>query len=595
VMGSRNGWLGGDGDVWERGPYWIDGLLPLAYLLNDEGLIEKTKPWIEWTLASQQPDGYFGPDTDRAYEAGLQRDNAHDWWPKMVMLKVLQQHYSATGDERVIDLMRGYFRYQLQELPETPLGHWTYWGMKRGGDNLAMVYWLYNITGDDYLLELAEQIHAQTYDWTGAFLGGELRQQWNLHCVNIAQGMKEPLVWFQQDPQRRYVEAVKKGLADLREVHGMPHGLYGADEMLHSNNPTQGSEFCTAVEMMYSMETILPVTGDVEFADHLERVAFNALPAQATDEFDARQYYQQANQVLVTRHPRNFNTPHEGTDLLFGQLTGYPCCTANMHQGWPKFTQNLWYATADRGLAALVYAPSSVTAKVADGTEVQFIMETQYPFEEEVRFIYSTQHEEKVDFPLHLRIPGWCEGASIHLGKRVWEPLESGRIIKIDREWLVGDTLLLKLPMKVQLSRWHENSVAVEHGPLVYGLKIGERWSRVKNEDRFGAYYYEVEPTTAWNYGLTEASVADPGASFEVIRKALPDGAYPWNQEHAPVEIRTSGVEIPFWGLYDGSAGPLPFSPQYQMHGVQPVPVTLIPYGCTGLRISEFPVVIDRL
>lgn len=36
VMGERNGWLGGDGDVWERGPYWIDGLLPLAYIMENK-------------------------------------------------------------------------------------------------------------------------------------------------------------------------------------------------------------------------------------------------------------------------------------------------------------------------------------------------------------------------------------------------------------------------------------------------------------------------------------------------------------------------------------------------------------------------------
>ena len=93
VMGPRNGWLGGDGDVWERGPYWIDGLLPLAYILNDKTLIDKVKPWIEWTLASQKEDGYFGPDTDRDPEEGLQRDNARDWWPKMQMLKEMQQYY----------------------------------------------------------------------------------------------------------------------------------------------------------------------------------------------------------------------------------------------------------------------------------------------------------------------------------------------------------------------------------------------------------------------------------------------------------------------------------------------------------------------
>lgn len=591
VVGNRNGWLGGDGDVWERGPYWIDGLLPLAYILDDQELIDKTTPWIEWTLNSQQPNGYFGPDTDRDYEPGLQRDNAHDWWPKMVMLKVLKQYYSATGDDRVIDLMRGYFRYQLAELPEKPLGHWTFWGMKRGGDNLAVVYWLYNLTGEEFLLELAELIHEQTYDWAGAFTGGELREQWNLHCVNVAQGMKEPGIWYQQAKDPRLAEAIRQGLQDLRQVHGMPHGMYGADEMLHSNNPTQGSEFCTAVEMMFSMESILPVTGDPVFADHLERVAFNALPAQATDDFDARQYYQQANQVQVSRHPRNFNTPHEGTDILFGQLTGYPCCTSNMHQGWPKFTQNLWYATADRGLAALVYAPSTVTAKVGDGAEVQFEAKTGYPFEETIRFIYHSPDEEKVNFPLYLRIPGWCRDASVHIGQRFWETLEAGKTIRIDREWTDGDTLVMNLPMEIRTSRWHENSVAIEHGPLVYALKIGEDWKRVENNDRYGAYYYEIEPTTPWNYGLIESFVEDPADHFEVRRYGLEPGTYPWNLDNAPVEIRTKGVEIPFWTLYDGSAGPLPFSPQYQMETGQPVSLTLVPYGCTGLRISEFPVV----
>ena len=100
VMGDRNGWLGGDGDQWERGPYWIDGLLPLAYILDDDALKQKAQKWVEWAIQSQQPDGYFGPGTDYPNNIpGLQRDNARDWWPKMVVLKVLQQYYMATGEE----------------------------------------------------------------------------------------------------------------------------------------------------------------------------------------------------------------------------------------------------------------------------------------------------------------------------------------------------------------------------------------------------------------------------------------------------------------------------------------------------------------
>ena len=131
VVGPRNAWLGGDGDAWERGPYWIDGLLPLAYLLDDKGLKDKAQVWVEAILGSQKENGYFGPDTDRGPEPGLQRDNSHDWWPKMVALKIVKQYYMATGDERVIPFLDRYFRYQLANLPQTPLDNWTFWGALR--------------------------------------------------------------------------------------------------------------------------------------------------------------------------------------------------------------------------------------------------------------------------------------------------------------------------------------------------------------------------------------------------------------------------------------------------------------------------------
>jgi len=156
VLGPRNGWLGGDGDAWERGPYWLDGLYPLAYLLNDATLKRKANTWVEWTLANQREDGYIGPRptaTPPTPEPGLQRGLQEDWWPKMVMLKVLQQHYSATGDPRALECLRRYFRYQLKTLPEKPLGHWSWWGLQRGGDNLMVVLWLYNVTGDAWLLD----------------------------------------------------------------------------------------------------------------------------------------------------------------------------------------------------------------------------------------------------------------------------------------------------------------------------------------------------------------------------------------------------------------------------------------------------------
>ncbi|MEN6453310.1 MAG: beta-L-arabinofuranosidase domain-containing protein [Prolixibacteraceae bacterium] len=597
VMGPRNGWLGGDGDVWERGPYWIDGLLPLAYILDDQKLKDKVQPWIEWTLKSQQPDGYFGPSVDRGPEPGLQRNNARDWWPKMVVLKFMKQYYDATRDQRVIPFMTNYFQYQLKELPKTPLDHWTFWGRERGGDNLMVVYWLYNLTGDQFLLELGDLISKQMTDYTDLFLHKEhMSSLFSVHCVNLAQAMKQPIIRYQATKNREHVDAIQKGYNDLKRTHGWPTGLYGGDELLHTGNPTQGSELCTAVEMMFSLEKMIEITGNTEWADWLERVTFNALPAQITDNFDARQYYQQLNQVQISRQDRNFVTGYNGTDQLFGLLTGYPCCTSNLHQGWPKFTQHLWFASEDRGLAALVYSPSTVEAKVATGVNIRIHEETTYPFEESVRFHVALTDKkiESAAFPLHFRIPGWCSKAEIRVNGKLWSKPVSGTNAKIYREWKSNDQVELILPMKIDVSRWYERSAVIERGPLVYALKMGEKWNKIQDDrkfgDRYGDWYYEVHPTTPWNYCLKEESLKPDNIEkdFQTIQKDWK--GYPWNTENAPVEIKTKGKRMKEWQLYNGSAGPLPYSPQYQIDTAPEEEITLIPYGCTTLRITEFPV-----
>ena len=600
VMGARNGWLGGDGDVWERGPYWIDGLLPLAYILNDEALKEKIKPWVEWTLASQKPDGYFGPDTDRTPEPGLQRDNARDWWPKMVMLKVMQQYYSATEDMRVLDFFTKYFKYQLAELPKTPLGHWTFWGEQRGGDNLMMVYWLYNITGDKFLLDLGELIHQQTFNWTDIFLNQDhLSQQHSLHCVNLGQGFKEPVVYYQQNKDPKQIEAVESAVRQIHNTIGLPTGLWGGDELLRFGRPTAGSELCTAVEMMYSLEEILEITGGVQWADYLERVAYNALPTQITDDYSARQYFQQFNQVQVTREWREFSTPHEDTDVVFGVLTGYPCCTSNLHQGWPKFVQNLWYATADNGIAALVYAPSNVKAKVANGIEVNIQEQTNYPFEETIRFnvSFADKKVKQAFFPFHVRIPAWCEQPVLKVnGKPVQADACSGQIARVNREWKEGDVLTLELPMKVAVSRWYDNGAVVERGPLLYALKMDEKWVKKTMEPEkvreYGEWYYEVTSDTPWNYALS-SRLFDPDKIQEnfIVEKSDKIADYPWNVENAPITIKTKAKRLNNWTVVRGSVGPISyFTQQGNDMGDEVETIELIPYGCTTLRVAEFPV-----
>lgn len=601
VVGPRNAWLGGDGDAWERGPYWIDGLLPLAYILNDDTLKAKANVWVEAILGSQKENGYFGPDTDRGPEPGLQRNNSHDWWPKMVALKIVKQHYMATGDERVITFLDKYFRYQLQNLPIYPLDNWTFWGAQRGGDNLDIVYWLYNLTGESYLLDLGELIHSQTTPWTKYFSEGEILRTPNiLHCVNLGQGFKEPVIYYQQNKHYSQLDAMTNAEHVIKKYIGLPTGLWAGDELLNFGDPNRGSELCTAVEMMFSLESILRITGNPHWADYLERVAYNALPTQATDDYTARQYFQQTNQIECTRNTmRVFSTPHDDTDQVFGVLTGYPCCTTNMHQGWPKFTQNLWYATSDGGLAALVYGPSEVNAKLANGVDVNIKEDTFYPFDETVRFTvdYTNKKIKAADFPLVFRIPEWCQKPSVKINGEVVDiTMTPGCLARIRRQWKKGDVLELTMPMSVACSRWYDRSAVIERGPLIYALRLEEQWEKKEiapeQHTRYGKEYYEVRTTSKWNYCLSHKDIDEKNIAekFTVEKRYMDANIYPWNIENAPIMIHCTAKELTDWTANRGSAGQIAFFTQQGRPTGKDESITLIPYGCTTLRITEFPV-----
>ena len=587
VMGPSNAWLGGDGDAWERGPYWIDGLLPLACILDDEALKAKAKVWVEAILASQQENGYIGPAQDHPFVYGLQRGKTHDWWPKMVALKILQQYYSATGDQRVINCLTKYFRYQQAMLPDYPLDHWSSWGKARGADNLEVVYWLHGITGEDWLLELGDLLHSQTEDWSELFREGEIfTRQGSVHTVNLAQGFKAPVVWWKFSNWDADLLAPRRAMEIIRNTIGLPTGLWAGDEQIQFGDPTRGSELCAAVEMMFSLEEILRLSGDSYWADCLERIAYNALPAQINDDFTAKQYYQQVNQVSCTRNSGHFSTPHYGTDTMFGTLNGYPCCLSNMHQGWPKFVQNLWYSTEDGGLAAMLYGPCTVSATVAGGVPVTVTETTDYPFRESVTLKISfTGKEKKARFPITIRVPAWSKGGTISIGGAKQDLKLGGGVFRINRLWNNGDVVTIDFKASVTTESWYGGAWTIVRGPLVYALKMEEnwQWKAFEGEDRwFGSGAWEVTSNTPWNYCIMRDSFKAEECQVTLSEKVA---SYPWNQEEAPVTIQIPARELPGWTVIDSvsywTEDSVDYGPETTLE--------LIPYGCTTLRIAEFP------
>jgi hypothetical protein len=660
-------------------PYHQEGVVALALVLGDDPrLTALAKGYVDRRITLEsKPALTFG--------------NAS-------IMRFLMEYQEATGDPRIVPWMRQWYRRAGTSVPND--GGWEYQGCH---EHLIALYWLFNRTGDTDLLEHARGIvvrdNPPPEQWHGvgfttlpgnmvpsidSISEGFLRLPHLIttsHGVVTAWRIKYPALFYQQQPEERYRQAVTEGIRRLDNCFGQIAGRFAAHENFPSlptgRDPSHGTELCCSMEYAYSMEHLFEVLGDPAAGDRIEALAYNTWPGQMTADMWCHQYDVQANQVAVSVAARGWdNSPWAN---VYGLLSHWTCCLANQHQGWPRLVENLWMATHDNGLLAAVYGPCEVAAKVgADGTRVTITEETEYPFDGKIRM--TIRAERPLGFPLHMRVPFWAEGAMLRVCGQEY-PVRAGTIFLLSRQWRPGDVVELDLPMHLRVEDRFNKAVAIQRGPLYFALRVGQDYREcpwdnpgqgagklsakpVREKSGFPVFDWEIYPSTPWNYALVidrrhpESSVTvarhpvgkipfvgkgepvivkipesdGPGIARAVFRaevsEVLPhpaegnlkhdgkpwpltaDGHEQWVgfqrtvwQQDEPIVLRTKARLLPEWKMLLGKnpasgqmvpamAAPPPPSPRTSSE--PEIQVELIPFGCTRLRIAEFPTIGNR-
>ncbi len=557
-------WIGGDAEGWERVPYWLDGFIPLSYQLENEDMIKRAKKYIDAIIENQKEDGWICPCTD-------DERPTYDNWAVQLITKVLTVYYECSGDERIPGIIYKTLKNYYELLKEGTITLFR-WGQYRWFEAFIAINFLKERYDEEWIYELARILKEQGADYesfTEAWKRPLNKWTFHTHIVNLTMMLKYEAVSCDL-LNEGYEDKAEKLIGILNEYNGNAFGSFNGDECLSGLSPIHGTELCAIVEQMYSYELLYAYTGDKKWAERLEILAFNALPATVSDDMWAHQYDQLSNQINCIKFPGKpiFSTNHEDAHL-FGLEPNFGCCTANFNQGFPKFS-----------LSAFMYDRTSVISvipvpSVLKTNDYEIELTTNYPFEN--TFTYNIKSAK--DFEFKIRIPEFARNLKLN-GKTIEK--KEFVVIKVKEQSHI--TVDISYEAEPYFEERPYDLKTVRCGSLIFALPIAFDKEIIEYEDKgverkFPYCDYHYIGKTPWNYAYTSDSL-------QLERKELNE--IPFSSENPAVVIKTRGAKIN-WGYeeyYETVCAKVPLQREAIDDEEE---IILYPYGNAKLRMTEMP------
>jgi hypothetical protein len=579
-----------EGTGWplEQSAYWLDGLVKLAYILNDSTLIAKAQSRLDPVV-----DGVLkGGETFMHWRPLEQLDGRFDNWAHSHMGRALVAYYSATQEQQILDaLVRVYKNYYYPaEVPPS-------FGRVNGVVNMDPILETYAISNDPGVLTATLDL-LQRDDFK------RLVRMWNQdslregHTVIFYENSRIPALVYALNGEPTYLDATIKALNWADERHLLPIGLISGEEWMSGIGSTRNVETCNVAAGGWTYHWLLRITGEGQYADRMEKIFFNAGPVPISRDFQTMCYYQSPNKIgfdLPKEEPLN---PGPGSYRYTELGHEVLCCVGNSNRIIPNYISNMWMRSGKDGLAAVLYGPSQLTTTL-NGHPVSIKSETAYPFEERIRM--SIELERKTRFTLHLRIPGWCKDPEIAInGESVPIRKNDRGFLILERNWAPGDDIELNFPMYVAVHQGRETGFphvsyfkdkegsreismnmaeisspygAVLYGPLVFALPLPDSGANHPILNVPFGYALNLDPD-------------NPDTHVDILRKEL-KRPWKWQLKESPLSITVPALQ------FDWNPTMLePLPPQPVQEG-EPVHITLLPYNVTKFRVTMFPVSAD--
>lgn len=562
-------------DWWryEQTAYYTDGLLRLGYLLKDKALINRGESGITYTLAHAAPNGKLG------------NPKIESLWPMVVFFRAMKAYYEAgKHPEAIKALEKHYLTLSTNDLTKG----------SRHILNIEGILRIYGETGNKALLALAENAYNAGKFELDAIQAAS-NKPLHLHGVTYCEMLKIPLLLYAYTGKQRYLELALNAEQQLEHNHLLPDGVPTSAEHVGGNDIDIAHETCDITDFTWSLEQFLTVTGDARWADRIERAVFNAGLGAVTKDFKALQYFSSVNQLIATGNSDNNAFKRGKTWMQYRPTHKTECCAGNVHRFMPNFTSYLWLTNEQDVVTAAMYAPSSF-ATTMNGQPLTITESTNYPFEGSVSFTFALK--KSTVFPFRFRIPGWAKGATVRInGRVVSRKFVPQSFAEIKRKFRNGDRIDLVFDMTPHIVTLKGQGIYVKRGPLLFSYAVPQTKvedtviypnlnGKTSENPEFKSW--SITPKEAFNYGIVPQRLIEKELKVHIDNQKLKQ-AYPFDLQNTPIKI-TLPVQKLHWELDEGKRNPNLPTPGTPALTNQIEEINLVPYGCTELRLTVFPI-----